>query len=25
LRRGFTHIASVAATAGQARPAKEHL
>lgn len=25
LRRGLTHIASVAATAGQARPAKEHL
>jgi hypothetical protein len=25
LRSGFTHIASVAATMGQARPAKEHL
>src|SRR5436190_24148541 len=25
LRRGFTHIASVAATVGQARPAREHL
>jgi hypothetical protein len=25
LRRGLTHIASVAATVGQARPAKEHL